>query len=36
MNEKKMNKQNSNKANNTKVNDCGGKCKNQKREENCK
>lgn len=36
MNEKKMNKQ-TNKANaKNKTNACGGKCKNESREENCK
>lgn len=37
MNEKKMNKQANNKANTkNKTNACGGKCKPQGREENCK
>jgi hypothetical protein len=37
MNEKKMNKQATNKANaKNKTNACGGKCKPQGREENCK
>ncbi len=37
MNEKKMNKQTNNKANaKSKTSACGGKCKPQHHEENCK
>ena len=36
MNEKKMNKQSNKAANKNKTNACGGRCKPENREENCK
>ena len=36
MNEKKMNKQSNKATNKNKTNACGGRCKPENREENCK